>query len=159
MLKGERQQIYVLDGDIPFLAQRAQLEATFQTEARAHIALFHNYFFTLPPDDAYIKYSIGKALYMADGSALQQKKALDETGFYNNLISTSSISSIICDSIKFNEDAMQFTYYGRQTIKRRTKTQTRSLITSGFLESVPRTENNPHGLMITKWRTLENKDI
>lgn len=37
----ERQQIYILDGDIPFLAQRAQLEANFIMEARAHIQLFH----------------------------------------------------------------------------------------------------------------------
>ena len=43
----ERQQIYVLDGDIPFLAQRAQLEANFTMEARAHIQLFHQYFFSI----------------------------------------------------------------------------------------------------------------
>lgn len=37
----ERQQIYVLDGDIPFLAERANLEANFIMEAKAHIQLFH----------------------------------------------------------------------------------------------------------------------
>ena len=37
----EREQIYILDGDIPFLAQRAQLEANFTMEAKAHIQLFH----------------------------------------------------------------------------------------------------------------------
>ena len=37
----ERQQIYVLDGDIPFLADRAKLEANFIMEAKAHIQLFH----------------------------------------------------------------------------------------------------------------------
>jgi hypothetical protein len=43
LVNKERQQIYVLDGDIPFLAQRAQLEANFTMEARAHIQLFHQY--------------------------------------------------------------------------------------------------------------------
>ena len=47
----ERQQIYVLDGDIPFLAERARLEANFTMEAKAHIQLFHQYFFNLPPDN------------------------------------------------------------------------------------------------------------
>ncbi len=46
----EREQIYILDGDIPFLAQRARLEANFTMEAKAHIQLFHQYFFNLPPD-------------------------------------------------------------------------------------------------------------
>ena len=35
----------------------------------------------------------------------------------------------------------------------------RSIITTGYLENVPRTQNNPHGLLITNWRTLENKDL
>ena len=43
----ERQQIYVLDGDIPFLAQRAKLESNFIMEARAHIQLFHQYVYYL----------------------------------------------------------------------------------------------------------------
>ena len=43
----EREQIYILDGDIPFLAERAQLEANFTMEAKAHIQLFHQYFFNL----------------------------------------------------------------------------------------------------------------
>ena len=50
VLSEERNQVYVLDGDIPFLAQRSQEEANFIMEAKAHIQLFHQYFFTLPPD-------------------------------------------------------------------------------------------------------------
>ena len=69
----EREQIYILDGDIPFLAQRAQLEANFTMEAKAHIQLFHQYFFNLPPDNDYIKWTVGKAMYMADGTALKQR--------------------------------------------------------------------------------------
>lgn len=76
----EREQIYILDGDIPFLAQRAQLEANFTMEAKAHIQLFHQYFFNLPPDNDYIKWTVGKAMYMADGTALKQKQAMDENG-------------------------------------------------------------------------------
>ena len=155
----ERQQIYVLDGDIPFLAKRAQLEANFTMEARAHIQLFHQYFFNLPPDNDYIKWTVGKAMYMADGTALKQKQAMDENGFYSDIISSSAVCTIICDSINFDEHERKFTYYGTQLIKRRTRDLKRSMVTSGYIENVPRTENNPHGLMITGWRTIENKDL
>jgi hypothetical protein len=33
------------------------------------------------------------------------------------------------------------------------------LVTAGQLQRVPRTDNNPHGLLIVNWRTLINKDI
>lgn len=155
----ERNQIYVIDGEIPFLAERAQLETTFKTEAEAHINLFHQYFFNLPPDNTYIEYSLGKAMYMADGSALKQKRAMDENGFYSDLVSSSAVCSIMCDSIVLNEKTLEFVYYGKQTIKRRSAQIRRSLVTSGKLQNVPRSDNNPHGLMICGWRTLENKDL
>ena len=41
LVNKERDQIYILDGNIPFLAERAQLEANFTMEAKAHIQLFH----------------------------------------------------------------------------------------------------------------------
>ena len=63
------------------------------------------------------------------------------------------------DSIQFDEHERKFTYYGTQLIKRRTRDLKRSMVTTGYIESVPRTRNNPHGLMITNWRTLENKDL
>lgn len=159
IVRDERNQIYILDGDIPFLAERADLEANFLMEAKAHVNLFHHYFFTLPPDDTYIKWTVGKAMYMADGSALKQKQALDESGFYNNLVSSSSFGTIVCDSITVDETNRQFTYYGKQYIKRPSRLQKRSIVTSGHLENIQRSENNPHGLMITRWKILENNDI
>ena len=155
----ERSQIYVIDGDIPFLAERSKQEANFAMEAKAHIQLFHQYFFNLPPDDDYIKWTLGKAMYMADGTALKQKQAMEENGFYSDIISSSAVCTIICDSINFDEHQRVFKYYGTQLIKRRSRDMKRSIITVGAIENVPRTENNPHGLMITNWRTLENKDL
>ncbi len=155
----ERNQIYILDGQIPFLAERAELESTYEIEAKAHINMFHQYFFNLPPDNEYIEFSIGKAMYLADGSALKQKKSMDEKGFFSDLVSSSAVCSIICDSINIDHETNDFTFYGRQLIKRRTSQIKRSMITSGRLYSVPRSKNNPHGLMIVNWRTLENKDI
>lgn len=129
------------------------------TEIYRHIENFHQYFFNLPPDNDYIKWTVGKAMYMADGTALKQKQALDENGFYSDIISSSAVCTIICDSIQFDEHTRRFNYYGTQIIKRRTRDLRRSMLTTGSIENVPRTQNNPHGLMITNWRTLENKDL
>ena len=155
----ERSQIYILDGDIPFLAERSLQEANFVMEAKAHIQLFHQYFFNLPPDDDYIKWTLGKALYMADGTAMKQKQAMEENGFYSDIISSSAVCTLKCDSIQFDEHEKKFKYFGTQLIKRRSRDLKRSIITVGEIENVPRTQNNPHGLLITNWRTLENKDL
>ena len=159
LISEERQQVYVLDGSIPFLAQRTKEEANFVMEAKADIQLFHQYFFNLAPDDDYIKWTLGKALYMADGSALKQKQGMDESGFFNDVVSSSATCTIICDSIKLDEKTRKFTYYGTQTIRRPSRTLRRTLITTGGLINAPRTENNPHGLLITNWRTLKNIDL
>ncbi len=129
------------------------------TTKHGYIENFHQYFFNLPPDNDYIKWTVGKAMYMADGTALKQKQALDENGFYSDIISSSAVCTIICDSIQFDEHTRKFNYYGTQIIKRRTRDLRRSMLTTGTVENVPRTQNNPHGLMITNWRTLENKDL
>lgn len=159
LVSEERSQIYVIDGDIPFLAERSQQEANFIMEAKAHIQLFHQYFFNLPPDDDYIKWTLGKAMYMADGTAMKQKQAMEENGFYSDVISSSAVCTIICDSINLNEHERKFTYYGTQLIKRRSRDMKRSIVTVGEIQNVPRTQNNPHGLLIVNWRTLENKDL
>jgi conjugative transposon TraK protein len=159
LVSKERSQIYTLDRDIPFLAERSLQEANFVMEAKAHIQLFHQYFFNLPPDDDYIKWTLGKAMYMADGTAMKQKQAMEENGFYSDIISSSAVCTIKCDSIKLDEHARKFKYYGTQLIKRRSRDLRRSIITVGELENVPRTQNNPHGLLIINWRTLENKDL
>ena len=71
------------------------------TAKHEYIEIFHQYFFNLPPDNDYIKWTVGKAMYMADGTALKQKQALDENGFYSDIISSSAVCTIICDSIQF----------------------------------------------------------
>lgn len=48
ILSDERNQVYVLDGDIPFLTERSKQEANFVMEAKAHIQLFHQYFLLFP---------------------------------------------------------------------------------------------------------------
>ena len=159
MVADAHKKIYVLDGTVPILVKQTTMDETFEAEAKSHVEMFHNLFFTLAPDDKYIDYTIKKAMYHIDESGLAQYNALKEKGFYNNIIGTSTICSIFCDSIKLDKQKMTFTYYGRQRIERRTSILMRQLITAGSLRRVPRTENNPHGFIIFGWRTLVNKDL
>lgn len=156
---GERKKVYVLDGETPRTATLTNMDVSIEIEARAHVNRFHELFFTLAPDDKYIQYNIEKAMYLTDESGLMQYNTLKEKGFYNNLIAASAQFSIITDSIKFNQDNMSFTYYGRQRIERKSSILFRELVTEGNIQQVTRTENNPHGLMITNYRTVLNKDL
>ena len=149
MVADAQKKIYVLDGTVPVLVERA----------KSHVERFHHLFFTLAPDDKYIKYTMDKAMYLVDETGLAQYNTLKERGFYNNIMGTSAVFSIYCDSINFDPQKMEFKYYGRQRIERRTSILTRELVTAGQLKRVPRTDNNPHGLLIVNWRTLLNKDI
>ncbi len=159
MVVDAQKKVYVLDGNVPILVNRTTMEETLDVEAKSHVEAFHHYFFTLAPDDKYIKYTMDKAMYLVDETGLAQYNALKEKGFYSNILGTSAVFSIFCDSINFNKEKMEFTYYGRQRIERRTSILMRELVTTGTLKRVPRTDNNPHGLLITNWRTLMNKDI
>ena len=157
MVDDAHKKVYVLDGNVPILVQRTTMDETLDVEAKSHVELFHHLFFTLAPDDKYINYTMEKAMYLVDETGLAQYNALKEKGFYNNIMGTSAVFSI--DSIKFDKQQMTFTYYGRQRIERRTNILMRKLVTAGELKRVPRTENNPHGLLITNWRTLLNQDL
>lgn len=159
MVDDAHKKIYVLDGNVPILVKQTDMSETFDVEAKSDIEMFHHLFFTLAPDDKYIQYTMQKAMYLIDETGLAQYNALKEKGSYNNVIGTSTICSIFCDSIKLNTDSLSFTYYGRQRIERRTSILMRQIITAGNLRRVPRTENNPHGILITNWRTLVNKDL
>jgi conjugative transposon TraK protein len=159
MVADAQKKVYVLDGNVPVLVRQTDMEETLDVEAKSHVEMFHHLFFTLAPDDKYIRYTMEKAMYLVDETGLAQYNTLKEKGFYSNIMGTSAVFSIFCDSIKFDREKMEFTYYGRQRIERRSSILMRELVTAGKLKRVPRTENNPHGLLIVNWRTLLNKDI
>ena len=154
----ERQQIYVLNGEIPLTAERTEASLTEEMEARAHVAKFHSLFFTLAPDNEYIEYNLEKAMYLIDSSGLAQRNTLQEQGFYSQVISASATVVIMTDSIVM-DPSLSFTYYGRMRIERKTSIIYRELVTAGDIIKTARTVNNPHGMTITNYRTIRNRDL
>ena len=159
LISNERKKIYVLDNDVPVLVKQTGIEVNLEVEAKSHVNLFHMLFFTLPPDDDFIKRNMEKAMYLVDESGLKQYNNLKEKGYYNTILSSSATVTIATDSVLLDINNMTFEYHGVQRIERETSILKRQLITSGKLRQIPRTDNNPHGLIITDWKTIVNKDI
>ncbi|MBB6326953.1 MULTISPECIES: conjugative transposon protein TraK [Algoriphagus] len=152
-----RQSIYILDNDIPILAKQTNMQMNRPAEYKAAVDLFHSLFFNLTPDDKHIEYQMEKAMYFVDETGVGQYNNLKEKGYFNSILSSSSVLSIQTDSIVIDQN--RFRYYGKQKIDRRSATITRSIVTEGDLIDIPRSENNSHGVLITNWKTIENKDL
>lgn len=154
-----RKSIYILDNNVPILAKQTDAQVNRPVEYKAHVDLFHSFFFSLTPDDKFIDYQMKKAMYLIDESGALQYNNLKEKSFFNSIISSSSVLTLQTDSIILDIPNKHFKFYGKQIIDRRSTKVIRSLITEGYLIDIPRSENNPHGVLITSWRTLENKDL
>ncbi|MDC8102642.1 MULTISPECIES: conjugative transposon protein TraK [Chryseobacterium] len=158
-IQDARKSIYVLDNGVPVLVKQTDLLMNRPVEYKAQIDLFHSLFFTLSADDDYIREQTKKALYLIDDSGMKEYMNLKEKGFYNQIISSNSVMTVKADSIRLDEQNLKFIYYGTQTINRKTQLIVRKLVTEGFVKDIPRSPNNPHGVLIEKWKTLDNSDI
>jgi len=158
LINEQRKNLYVIDHNVPVLVQQTQLGTNRGVEMESHVNMFHTLFFTLPPDDAYIKNNLTKAMYLVDETGLAQYNNMQERGFYNSILASSTLLTIQTDSINIDPNN-HFRYYAKQRIERETSIITRLLITEGDLQDMPRTKNNPHGLMIKNWKTVLNKDL
>ena len=154
-----RRSIYILDNHVPMLAKQTDVQLNRPAEYRADVDLFHSLFFSLTPDDRFIEYQMKKAMYLVDESGARQYNDLKEKGYFSSVLSSSSVLTLQTDSIFLDIPKRYFRFYGKQRIDRRSATVVRSLITEGTLRDMPRSENNPHGILITQWKILENKDL
>ncbi|WP_241559173.1 conjugative transposon protein TraK [Chitinophaga barathri] len=154
-------RLYVLINGKALEAYASDRKENIPVEVRDHVQMFHQYFFTLSPDESNIKENITKALYLADGSAKRMYDDLTEKNYYGNLISGNVSQTIRVDSIQLKLDDYPYSFrcFAKQEITRPTSTVIRNLITEGFVRNVARSSNNPHGFLIERWTTLENRDI
>jgi len=153
-------KVYILSSGKVLEALAADRKDNLPVEAKDHVRSFHEYFFTLDPDDKVINTNIGRAFYLADGSAKAMYDNLKESGFYAGMIAGNISQQIAVDSIDL--DTRSYPYYFRcwatQRIIRPTSMVTRGLLTEGWLRTCGRSDNNPHGFLIERWKIIENKD-
>lgn len=159
MVQDSRKSIYVLDSGIPVLVKQTDQLLNRPVEYKSQIELFHRLFFTLAPDDSYIKENLEKSLYLIDDSGKKEYTNLREKGFYNQVISSNSMITVRPDSIKVDPEAKKFIYYGKQMINRKSAIILRKLTTQGEFEDIIRSANNSHGVLIKNWRIIDNSEI
>jgi len=161
LVAASQQRIFILANGKVLDAFAADRKDNIKVEASDHVKMFHHYFFTLDPDDKVIQTNLTRALYMADASAKLSYDNLKENSYYTNIISGNVSQEVQADSITINTNVYPyyFRYKGQEKIIRPTTIVTRSLITEGYLRNVSRSDNNSHGFLIERWKTLENKDI
>lgn len=154
-------RLYIVSDGKVFTATSSTRQENIPVEARDHIRVFHSLFFTLSPDDKAIEANIRQALYLADRTAKNQYDDLKEKAYYAGIIRGNISQTITCDSVAFStiHYPYYFRYYGKQHIIRSTATLTRSIVTEGYLRSIERSDRNPHGFLIERWATLENRDL
>lgn len=154
-------KIYILANAKALEAYASDRKDNIPIEARDHVKTFHSLFFTLDPDDKVIRDNVTKALYLADDTAKRIYDDLKENGYYAGVISGNISQTIKVDSVSVNTNAYPYPFrcYATQKIIRPTSIVNRSLITEGNLRNVSRSDNNPHGFLIERWNTIENRDI
>lgn len=157
----QRQKIYVLDsGKSLMLALSQDASINRPVEAREHVRRFHELFFTLAPDKNAIESNLQRAFYLADKSVFDYYKDLSEKGYYNRIISGNVQQRIEVDSVVCNFDHYPYSVktYAKQFIIRSSNITRRGLITSCYLVNSVRSDSNPQGFNIEKFRVIQNKD-
>ena len=154
------ERVYILANGKAIEVFSSQRKDNLPVELRDHIKVFHTDFFTLDPDEKVIQANVAKALNLADESAKREYDNLKEKGYYSNIISANISQEITVDSIALdiNQYPYSFRCFATQRLIRSTSTLTRKLITQGYVRSVSRSDNNPHGFLIQQWETIENRD-
>lgn len=159
LVQDSRKSLYVIDNGVPILVKQTDELLNRPVEYKSQIELFHRLFFTLAPDDRYIKENVEKSLYLIDDSGKKEYTNLREKGFYNQIISGNSLVTVRNDSIKMDLANKKFIYYGTQMINRKNSLIIRKLITEGNFEDMIRSPNNPHGVLLRNWRILDNSEL
>lgn len=154
-------KVYILSNEKALEAVAGSRQANLPVEARDHVRSFHEAFFSLDPDEKVIQQAVARALYLADESAKRQYDNLREQGFYRQLIAGNISQQIAFDSIQVEtaNPPYYFRCYATQQIIRTSSIVHRKLVTDGYLRLVRRSDHNPHGFLIERWRILENPDI
>jgi hypothetical protein len=84
LVQDSRKSIYIIDNGVPVLAKQTDELLNRPVEYKAQIELFHRLFFTLAPDDKFIKENIEKSLYIIDDSGKKNMLISEKKDFIIN---------------------------------------------------------------------------
>lgn len=161
-VSASRQKVYVLDNGKSIMVALAQEHNINRpAEAKDHVKTFHRLFFTLEPDEKQVENNIREATYLGDRSVVRLYQDLQEAGYYGQLIQGNVHQKVDLDTIRvdFSRSPYRVLTSGRQLLIRANSITIRRLVTECYLIDVARTDNNPHGFMIERFKVLQNQDV
>ena len=158
----QREKIYVLDqGKSLLLALQTDAVMSKEIEVKDHVTRFHELMFTLSPQKQTIQENLDRAFNLADRSAYEYSQDLAEKGYYSRLVSANISQQMMVDSVVFqgNGYPYQVKTYARQYVVRESNISEYSFVSECLLINSSRSDVNPHGLLIEKFKVTENNLI
>ncbi len=151
-------RIYIIDGGNAVSASAQDQTVTRRDEVRAHVELFHNYMFNLPPSRDMITISLNKAFELADNSAYRYYNDIQEKGFYRRLTSTNSYQMIEIQDIDIDMNTYPYLVVVRavQYINRESNVSKYNFVSRCRVANAIRSPRNLNGLMIENFEVIEN---
>ena len=153
--------IYVIDRGSAVMAARSGQDAYRDLEVKDHIERFHELMFNLSPNSESIKRNLDRALTMSDKSAYDYWSDLSERGFYSRIVSANISQEIVIDSVKIDMSSYpyQAKTYAKVFMLRESNITAYDFESNCRLVDVERSQSNPHGLMIEKFRVSKNENL
>lgn len=158
----QRQKIYVLDqGKSLLLALQTDAIMSKELEIKDHVERFHELFFNLSPQAKAINDNLDRALNLSDESAFKYSQDLAEKGYYSRIISANITQQVLVDSVVVTDRNYPYKVktYAHQYVIRESNMSEYSLVSTCQLINIPRSDVNPHGLLIEKFQVTENNLI
>lgn len=155
----QRQKIYVLDqGKSLLLALQTDAIMNKEIEIKDHVSRFHELMFNLSPQKQAIQENLDRAFNLSDRSAYEYSQDLAEKGYYARLVSANISQQIVVDSVKFEDSSYPYKMktFARQFIVRESSVSEYSLVSTCQVINTGRSDANPHGLLVEKFKVVEN---
>lgn len=155
----QRQKIYVLDqGKSLLLALQTDAVLSKDVEIRDHVTRFHELMFTLSPQKQTIQENLDRAFNLADRSAFEYSQDLAEKGYYARIVSANISQQMLVDSVQFMGSGYpwQVKTYARQYVVRESKVSLYSFVSTCQVIEGRRSDANPHGLLIERFKVISN---
>nr|WP_315419538.1 conjugative transposon protein TraK [uncultured Pedobacter sp.] len=164
IIEENRSKVYTLvNGNALLLAERKDANDNRPAEIKHHIKMFLDLMFTLSPDRTQIEQNSKQALYLGDNSVRQFVDQLKEQKYYDKMISANAVQYIKLDTNSIQVDFSSYPYKAmvtaQQQIERPTTITLKELKCTMNLRNIPRSDNNPHGLLIEKFEVTSNNTI
>lgn len=155
-------KVYVIDSDgMAYGAYAADHDVDRERECRQHVEIFHNLMFRVTPYRPSIERSVEAALSMCDKSGYNYYNDLNESGFYNRMVSANIVQEFAVDSIKVNMSSYPYEVrtYAKLYVLRESNITAYDFESSGRLVEVGRSDMNPNGLMLERFLVVRNEKL